>query len=329
MRVMLTGATGFLGGHLLARLRAAGVAEIAALVRTREAGERLAAQGVLPALGSIEDPAALGEALLPHTDCLFHVAADTSPWRGHAERQSRTNIDGTRNVLAVAQERGVRRIVHTSSVSAFGQQGEVLTESSPRLGKQSWINYERTKAIAEELVLEAGAQGRIEAVVLNPAHILGPGDTHNWARMFLLIDQGKLPGAPPGSGAFADVREVAAAHVAAWKLSAHGEQFLLGGAHASFLELIQAIASELGRPAPARPLPAAFLRVYAQVLDALSRITRREPQLTPQAVSFTCHDLRVDSAKAMRELGYRMTPLPALVHDTCAWLREHGMLLPR
>jgi dihydroflavonol-4-reductase len=329
MRVMLTGATGFLGGHLLARLRAAGVAEIAAVVRSRDAGERLAGLGVNPFRGSIEDPGSLREALLQPTDCIFHVAADTSPWRGHEARQNRTNIDGTRNVLDSAQARGVRRIVHTSSVSAFGQQEQTLTESSPRLGKQSWINYERTKAIAEELVLEADAHGRIEAVVLNPAHILGPGDTHNWARMFLLIDQGKLPGAPPGSGAFADVREVAAAHVAAWKFPGHGEQFLLGGAHASFLELIQAIASELGRPAPGKPVPAAFLRVYAWVLDAFGRITRREPRLTPQAVSFTCHHLRVDSAKAIRELDYRMTPLPTLVRDTCAWLREHGMLLPR
>lgn len=329
MRVMLTGATGFLGGHLLGCLRAAGVAEIAALVRSREAGERLVAIGIRPVIGSIEDPASVRAALDQPTDCLFHVAADTSPWRGHVERQTRTNVEGTRNVLAAAHACGVRRIVHTSSVSAFGQQRGLLTESSPRLGKHSWINYERTKAIAEELVLEADAQGKIEAVVLNPAHILGPGDTHNWARMFLLIDQGNLPGAPPGSGAFADVREVAAAHVAAWKLAARGEQFLLGGVHASFLELVQAIAAELGRPAPGKPLPATFLRLYARLLDLLSRITGREPQLTPQAVSFTCHHLRVDSAKARDQLGFRMPPLNALVRDTCAWLREQGMLLPR
>ena len=328
MRVMLTGATGFLGGHLLTQLRAQSVA-ITALVRSADAGDRLRASEVDPVIGSIEDPASLRKALAEPVDAVFHVAADTSQWRGHVDRQTRTNVEGTRNVIEAAEAAGVRRLVHVSSVSAFGQQEEILTEASPRLGKDSWINYERTKAMAEELVLEADAAGRIEAVVLNPAHILGPGDTHNWARMFLLIDQGKLPGAPPGSGAFADVREVAAAALAAWRGPAHGEQFLLGGAHASFLELIQTIAAELGRSAPAKPMPASFLRGYARVLDAISRVTGREPGLTPQAVSFTCHDLRVDSSKAVLELGYRTTPLPTLVHDTCEWLREQGMLLPR
>lgn len=328
MRVMLTGATGFLGRHLLAGLQDQSIA-IAAVVRSREAAAELGRLGVDTTIGSVEQPEALREALSKPTDCIFHVAADTRQWSRHAEQQTRTNVEGTRNVIHAAREAGVRRLVHTSSVSAFGQQEDILTESSPRLGAQSWINYERTKAIAEELVLEADASGQLEANVLNPAHILGPGDTHNWASMFLLIDQDRLPGVPPGSGAFADVREIARAQLAAWRLPAHGQSFLLGGAQASFLELVQTIARELGRRVPGKTLPAGFLRGYARVLDAISRVTGREPSITPQAVSFTCHHLRVDSGKAMRELGYRQTPLDVLVHDTCVWLRDQGMLLPK
>ncbi|HET9031645.1 MAG TPA: NAD-dependent epimerase/dehydratase family protein [Dokdonella sp.] len=325
MRVMLTGATGFLGGHVLGRLLADDV-EVTAVVRSQAAARNLGERGVRSVVGSLEDPLILREALDLPTDAVFHIAADTSTWRGHAERQTRTNVEGTRNVLAAAEAAGVRRFVHTSSVSAFGQQEQTLNETSPRLGKNSWINYERTKAMAEELVLEADARGRIETMVLNPAHILGPGDRHNWASMFLLIDQGKLPGAPPGSGAFADVREVAKAQIAAWHHPQHGEQFLLGGVQASFLELIQAIALELDRKSPVRAMPAGFIRGYARVLDAMSRLTGREPSLTPQAVSFTCHHLKVDSTKAIRELDYQTTPRNVLVHDTCVWLREEGML---
>ena len=328
MRVMLTGASGFLGGHVLGRLLDEAV-EVAAVVRSPSVAEQLRARGVVVSIGSIEDVGVLREALQVPTDCIFHIAADTSTWRGNNERQTRTNVEGTLNVLAAATATGVRRIVHTSSVSAFGQQTSILSESSPRLGKQSWINYERTKAIAEELVLEADARGAIEAVVLNPAHILGPGDRHNWASLFLLIDQGKLPGAPPGSGAFADVREVAKAEIAAWRYPAHGEQFLLGGDQATFLQLIQVIAGELERKAPAKAMPAVFLRSYAGVLDAISRLSGREPSLTPQAVSFTCHHLNVDSSKAIGELGYKATPLAQLVRDTCAWLRSQGMLRPQ
>ncbi|MBN8482679.1 MAG: NAD-dependent epimerase/dehydratase family protein, partial [Xanthomonadales bacterium] len=213
MRVLVTGATGFLGGHLLDVLRGEG-ARVAALVRSSEVAERLRAEGIEVFVGALGDTGILRAALRSPTDAVFHTAADTSPWRGHAARQTQTNVEGTRAVLAAAESAGVRRFIHTSSVSAYGQQDGVLDEDTPRLGAQSWINYERTKAVAEALVAEAGDRGRIETVILNPAHILGPGDRHNWARLFLLIDQDKLPGAPPGSGAFADVRAVARAEVA-------------------------------------------------------------------------------------------------------------------
>ncbi len=325
MRVMVTGATGFLGTHLLAQLADADVA-VTACVRSTEAARMLQARGIAPVLAALDDEAALRGALREPTDCVFHVAADTSPWRGHAQRQTRTNVEGTRALLAAAADCGVRRFVHVSSVSAYGQQRAVVNEQSPRLGANSWINYERTKAIAEALVEEAGARGAIETMILNPAHILGPGDTRNWARLILLVDQDKLPGAPPGSGAFADVREVARALVTAWRMPVHGERYLLGGAHASFLELVQRISRILERKPPQRAMPAALLRTYAQILDLASMVSRREPQLTPQAVAFTCHHLRVDSAKAMRELGYRITPIDELLGDTVAWLREQGLL---
>lgn len=326
MRVLVTGATGFLGGHLLAQLRDSG-ADVVAFVRSVDAARALAAEGVATAAGAIDDVAALRDALREPTDCIFHAAADTSPWRGHATRQTQTNIEGTRAVLAAAQACGVRRIVHTSSVSAYGQQEAVLTENSPRLGRFSWINYERTKAVAEELVEEAGARGGIETMIVNPAHILGPGDRRNWSRLVLLIDQNKLPGAPPGSGAFADVREVARAEIAAWRHVGHGQRYLLGGEHASFLELVRMIAVILDRKTPTRALPAPLLRMHARMLDLAAMLTGREPQLTPQAVAFTCHHLRVDSSKAVRELDYRLTPLAELLADTCAWLRSKGLLV--
>lgn len=328
MRVLVTGATGFLGGHLLDVLRGEG-ARVAALVRSSEVAERLRAEGIEVFVGALGDTGILRAALRSPTDAVFHTAADTSPWRGHAARQTQTNVEGTRAVLAAAESAGVRRFIHTSSVSAYGQQDGVLDEDTPRLGAQSWINYERTKAVAEALVAEAGDRGRIETVILNPAHILGPGDRHNWARLFLLIDQDKLPGAPPGSGAFADVRAVARAEVAAWRRPVAGRRFLLGGEHASFLGLVQAIAARLGRKAPAHALPAPLLRAHARLLELVASFTRREPKLTPEAVSFTCHHLRVDSARAVRELDYRITPLADLVADTADWLRAHGLLQAR
>jgi len=162
--------------------------------------------------------------------------------------------------------------------------------------------------------------------VCYPAHIFGPGDTHNWSRLIRLIDQRRLPGAPPGSGAFADVREVARAELAAYRLGRFGERYLLGGEHARFLDLIQRIGRLLNRPTPARATPAFALKAYAHASDLWSRVTRRAPEITPEAAAYTCHDLRVDSAKAIRELGYRETPLDTMLADTVAWMRGAGML---
>jgi len=96
----------------------------------------------------------------------------------------------------------------------------------------------------------------LEWLVFQPSHILGPGDTRNWARLILMVDQGTLPGAPPGAGAFADVREIAKAQVRAFDEGIAHETFLLGGVHARFVDLIGMIGARLGKKTPARATPA-------------------------------------------------------------------------
>ncbi|UXI69125.1 NAD-dependent epimerase/dehydratase family protein [Tahibacter amnicola] len=328
-RVLLTGATGFLGEHLLRQLVEQGVA-VAALHRSDESRDALAALGAEPIQGDLRDPASLAAALAIPTDAIFHAASDASTWRLHNAEQTRNNVDGTANLLAAARESGTRRFVYTSTVAAYGKvEHSALFEALPRLGVESWINYERSMALAELLVRDAGRRGEIETVILAPPRILGPGDRRHWARLIRLIDQGRLPGAPPGSGTFSDVREVARAHIAAWRSGRHDECWLLGGEHATYLDFIRMVADELGRPAPRRATPEAVVRAYARMLDVLSLVTRREPRLTPEAVDMTCRQLRVDCRKAESELDYRKTPLPILIRDTLAWMRSQGMLRPQ
>src|SRR6185436_6342824 len=120
--------------------------------------------------------------------------------------------------------------------------------------------------------------------------------------------------------------EIAKAQVAAWERRRFGEGYLLGGEHASFVELIARIGKLLGRRVPARATPAWVLKPYARAVDAISRVTHRMPDITPEAAMFTCHDLAVDSSKAQRELDYKITPLDTLLSDTVAWMRGAGML---
>lgn len=319
--VLVTGATGFLGQHLLRELLAAG-ADVRGLSRSQAGDAAVAAAGAVPVRGHLGDAASL-EAAVQGVEAVFHTASDTNNWGPGDAAQTATNVDGTRRLLDAARAAGVRCFIYTSSVSAYSHLAPgPLREDTPQRGAQSWINYERNKHAAERLVRESG----LPFLILQPSHILGPGDRNNWSNLIRLVDAGQLPGAPPGSGAFADVREVARAHVRAWQRPARDEAWLLGGEHASFLELVAEMGRQLGKPVPGHALPAPVLRVYARALDAVSRITRKPPKLTPAAVCFTCHHLQVDSGKAERDLGYRGTPLPALLADTIAWLRAEGLL---
>ncbi len=319
--VFLTGASGFLGAHILRALRDAGH-QVRALSRRETSDGPIAAEGGVAVRAALDDVASL-TAAMEGCDAVFHAAADTSQWRAHAARQTATNVQGTANLLAAARTAGVRAFIHTSSTAAWSTRVTgVLTEDVPKRGIESPIVYEATKHRGELLVRESD----LPWVVLNPSHILGPGDRHNWARLIMMVDREALPGIPPGVGAFADVREVAKAHVRAWELQRFGQGYLLGGTRASFLELVHLVGAALGRRTPRRALPAALLLAVGQVSDLWSRVSGREPDVTPETARTTSHALLVDSSRAERELGYVQTPLPQLVDDTLAWMKAEGLV---
>jgi len=319
--VLLTGASGFVGGHLLRELLANGH-RVRALSRSPSSYALLADAGAEPVCGSLQDQCALNAAC-QGVKAVFHCAANTSPWSRDREVQDETNIAGTERLLAAAEANGVGCFVHTSSVSAYSHLvEETLTETLPQRGGESWINYERSKFLGEQAV----RQSALPYLVFNPSHVLGPGDRNNWARLVKMVHDGTLPGVPPGSGAFADVREIAKAQVHAWQAGLRNESFLLGGSHASFLEFVQLAAQLSGRPPARRAMPQTLLRIIGQLSEMSAAVTGKMPQITPAAVAMTCHHLKVDSGKAIARLGYCETPLPQLMADTLVWMRAEGMV---
>ncbi len=319
--VFLTGASGFLGGHLLRELRSAG-ADVKALSRRPESDAAIEAAGAEPVRGSLDDPGSLRSAL-QGCEAVFHAAADTSVWRRHATRQHAANVDGTRHLLDAAKAAGVQAFMYTSSVSAYSHLADgVVTEDTPERGGESWISYERTKFLAEQVVRD----GTIPWIVFQPTNILGPGDRQNWARLIIMIDRQTLPGVPPGIGAFADVREVAKAQVRAWLRQRFGCAYLLGGEHASYVEFARIVGAMLRKPTPETATSRGALIAYARVLGLVSRITGKEPTLTPEGATLSSQQRRVDSSRAVAELDYVQTALEPLLEDTVAWLREQGLI---
>lgn len=325
LKAFVTGATGFVGANLVRELDRQGW-ETTVLVRAGSPTRDIEGRDVDIRTGDIVDAASVRQAMPAGVDAVFHVAASTNVWAGNNDEQDRINIDGTRHMVEAAIDAGAGRFILTSSFATWGFQRGLITENSPRSRNSDWINYVRTKRIAEDLVKDAVKSGRLDAVILNPAHILGPGDRHNWARMIVMVAEGTLPALPPGGGAFADVREVAKAHVAAFHQGETGQHYLLGGDDFSFAEVVQLVGELLGRSVPTRPTPAWLLRTIAHAHAAVASITRKPPRITPESAAMICHHSRCDSTRARTVLGYQHKSIRPLVEDTIDWMRKAGML---
>lgn len=276
-------------------------------------------------LGEIEDAASLERAMPEGLDAVFHVAGDVSFWSGHRARQTRTNVEGTRNMVAVAQRKGVKRFIHTSSIVVYGIQPREFDETAPHLGRGSSINYMHTKTLAEEEVQKAIRAG-LDAVILNPANIVGPYDAANWGRLFRLVADDALPGIPSGEAPFCHVAEVAKAHLTAFERGRTGENYILAGTQATYIEAFQTVGKMLGRKVADKPLPAFALRAAGLLSEIGAHITHKEPDMTPEMATMLFLTLRCRSDKAERELGYQSVSLKTMFQDCYDWLVAEGLV---
>ena len=321
----ITGGTGFLGLHIVEQLRAAGW-RVVALHRKSSNLKMLSRFEPELVVGSITDIESLRRGMPDGVDAVFHVAGNTSLWSGGNAEQNRDNIDGTRNVVEVALEKKAKRYVQTSSVSAWGHVEEIpFDETAPQHGLESSINYDKSKYLGEREVDQGIAKG-LHATIMNPGHIIGRYDSHNWSRMITLIAKEKLPGVPPGSGTFADAREVAKAHISSLEKGRVGERYLLGGVDATYLDMVRIVGELTGKKVPKKTLPLFAVRALGRVSQWGSYVTHRAPLVTPEIAEGAGRLHYFKSDKAIRELGYRAVPLEESLRDCYEWMKREGPL---
>lgn len=292
MDVYVSGASGFVGRHVMSALTAAGASVRADFV---ELGD----------LAGLERAFAGCEAVV-------HVAALYS-YEASPELLWKVNVEGTRNVLEACARTGVRRLVHTSTSGTCGPvPGRVASEDD---GPPEWelrVPYKRTKLEAERLVLTAAAAG-FDAVVVNPTTPVGEGD--EWptptGRMIRAVASGRYRGYLGRGGLnVVDVRDVGLGHALALEHGRRGERYLLGGHDLGLRELFALVTRAAGRPAPRVRVPYAAVRAAS----ALGFVNRNEALLARIPAYFS-------SAKAERELGYRSGPIEPAVARAVADFR--------
>jgi nucleoside-diphosphate-sugar epimerase len=318
----VTGSNGFLGLHLVRALRAQGY-EVTANYRPGTDPRALAELGANPTPADITDTQAITEAMPKKADVVFHTAGSVSFWKARNEEQSAINVDGTRNVVRAALSRRARQLVYTSSVAAFGpKSGDHLDEQSPLAGGQHWINYYRSKWLAEQELQQAQAAG-LDTVIINPGNILGPGDSLHWGRVFVQASARHISATPPGSAAFCHVDDVVHAHLVAARVAPNGARYVLGSALATYQEFFELVHQCFGLATPPS-VPAWVLRSYVQALNLATSLLGREPSITPEFAHVLNTRSTLNQDKAHRELGVKATPLEPMVLDTYRWLTETG-----
>ena len=323
-QAFITGANGFLGLNIAEQLVAGGWG-VVGLCQPDTAQTFLKRLPVTIVEGDITDEMAL-TAIMPETvDAVFHTAAMTSLWSRRNSLQTRVNVEGTRNVARASLAKRARRLIHTSTWNVYGIGLGQISEASPQAGGRSWINYVRTKFLAEEEVRALSGAG-LDAVILNPGHLVGRYDTRNWGRMIRMVHQGTLPGIPRARGSFCHAAAVARAHIAAAECGRSGENYLIPGVEATFLEVIDLIGQLTGRAVPSRTLPTWLLKIAARAKTLRAAFTGQEPDLTPEGVELLSNDPKIVSNKARQELGYEPAPLRTMFEDAYAWMVAEGLL---
>jgi dihydroflavonol-4-reductase len=323
---LVTGGTGFVGSHVARALLARGY-RVRILRRPTSRLELVADLDCEHAIGDVLDTDSLLAAMQGVT-WVFHVAAVADYWRNDPARIYRVNVDGTRNVLRAAQACGVRRVIVTSSAAAVGHRSDLRSvDESVRFNWDPRLTpYGHSKFLAEVEVHRA-IYGGLDCVILNPAVIIGPGDLNQISSSVVLeMARGHVPPfVPPGGVTVIDVRDVAAAHVAAAERGRTGERYLLGAVDLTHKAWLRLTAEAVGRRMTPIVLPAWLVWPLAWVADLLRRVGIAVPiegnqlRLSTRMMFFNCQ-------KAWRELGVPQIAIWQSLRDTYEWYKAHGEL---
>jgi farnesol dehydrogenase len=328
MKVFMTGVTGFLGGRLARRVAEAGH-EVRGLVREARRWHQKP-ENAEAIVGDVTDAEAVRDAARG-CDAVLHAAALVKMWAADRRRFDRVNVQGFTHVSEAARAADAR-LVYVSSFLALGPtDGAVFDETTPRATMELHNDYERTKWVADQMARHLASEG-FPIVRLYPGVIFGPGElTHGNHVVNLLLQQasGKLPGML-GSGdlrqCFAYVEDVVEGALSALERAEAGSAYILGGENRTANELFAFFREASGVPEPSRKIPFALASAIGRWQRWRADWFGSDPELTDEVVRIYRHEWAYSSARAERELGYRITPFDEAMRRTVAWLRETGRL---
>ncbi|XP_022982268.1 uncharacterized protein LOC111481147 [Cucurbita maxima] len=333
MKVLVTGASGYLGGRLCHALLNRGFS-VRALVRpTSDLSSLPHDPSALELVyGDVTNYQSLLDAF---SGChiVFHAAALVEPWIPDPSKFISVNVRGLKNVLqAVTETKTIEKIIYTSSFFALGStDGYVADENQVHHEKFFCTEYEKSKAIADKIALQAASEG-VPIVPVYPGVIYGSGKLtagNVIARMLIERFNWRLPGYI-GQGtdrySFSHVDDVVEGHIAAMQKGRVGERYLLTGENASFVDVFDTAAAITGTRRPMFNIPLWLIEAYGWVSVYISRITGKLPLISPPVVSVLRHQWAYSCEKAKEELDYNPRSLKEGLEEMVPWLKSLGLI---
>jgi nucleoside-diphosphate-sugar epimerase len=308
MKYLVTGATGFIGGHLIRQLVGAGH-DVVALVRDPTAAMDLHDLGVELVGGDILDRSGLDRATAG-ADGVFHLAAWYRVGAHDWSAAEAINVQGTRNVLEAARDAGVGKIVYTSTVAVLGDTGRRVVDETYRHDGPWLSEYERTKWLAHYEVAVPMADAGVPLVIVQPGLVYGPGDHSNAGDVFRDYLRRRLPVMPDQGACWSHVADTARGHILAMERGRPGESYILGGECRLWPDVLRLAEEITGVKAPSLTLPPVLARVSALVMKPLAALVRVPQMYHPETLRVAAGTTYwASDAKARREIGWDPRPL--------------------
>jgi nucleoside-diphosphate-sugar epimerase len=326
MKVFITGGTGFIGTRLIEKL-VKGNHDVTLLARNPSGTSFTGNDKVALIKGDIFDKSVLLEGM---KDCewVFHMAAYTKPWSKDPSEVFRTNVTGAVNVFEAALECKVRKVVFTSTAGtmSYSHDGRPVDESANPAPEHHTL-YDKTKAEAEKIAVGYSKKG-MDIVIVNPTRVFGPGKiagSNSLTKIIRSYFSGLwriIPGNGKSVGNYVFIDDVVEGHILAAKYGRSGERYILGGENHSFRDMFDIIGESAGKKRIMVTLPLGMLKGIIKLVMFYSKITGKPPAITMDWFDKYMKDWIMSSEKAMKELGYKVTPFNTGVSKTIQWLKS-------
>ncbi len=327
MKVLVTGADGFLGNNIVRELLNRKI-EVRAFVQKNSPVTTLDDLPIEKLAGDILNPSEV-EGAAKSCDYIIHAAANTSIWPQRSEISWKVNYDGTLNVISAALKPKVKRLVAIGTATSFGhgtleQPG---TEESPFKSAKYGLDYIDSKLAAQQAIIKSVKDAGLDAVILNPTFMLGPYDTKpSSGALLLALYKGEIPGYTNGGKNFVYVKDVAIAACNALKLGKKGECYLMANKNLSYKDFNQLVADELGVKPPKLKIPNLIILFYGILSQWVSKLTKKPPKVSYSVAQLSLITNYFTAAKAVKELNMPQTSIKIAIKEAFEWFKENGYL---